>query len=124
MFSSKDILYIVISFCIIWTTVFLCWVFYYLARVLKNASRITEEFRLRLESLTSAIDHVRGRVEGISNMLTLVVEGATGLIKRKIERQADEFIDKGTKKFNRAAKEAVSAAAENMMGAAKKIRKS
>ena len=68
--SSKDILYLVISFCVLWTTVFLCWMFYYVMRLLRNTNQIVEEFRVRLQSLTEAINYVRGKVEHMSSLMT------------------------------------------------------
>ena len=43
MFNTpQDLLYIVLSFCVLWFTVFLCWLLYQAARVLKNANEIIE----------------------------------------------------------------------------------
>ena len=38
--TSKDLLYVVLSLCILWFTVFLCWLLYQAGRVLKNANKI------------------------------------------------------------------------------------
>lgn len=120
LFTSKDILYIVISFCILWVTVFLCWMFFYAIRILKNASKIAEEFRVRLQSLTESINHVKNRVEQISNLMTFAAEGATGLVKKVVSRKAEEWLDRGAESANKTAKEAVNKAVES---AAKKIKK-
>ncbi len=125
--TSKDILYVVISFCVLWTTVFLCWVFFQLARVLKNANQIIEEFRLRLQTLTDAIDHVRNRVETISNLMTLAGSGVTGLMKKVVTSKAKEWMNKGSTDFNHAAKDAVdravAATAKRMKKTAKAVRR-
>ena len=132
--SSKDILYVVLSFCIIWITVFLCWMFYYLMRLLKNANEITEEFRMRFQALLEVVHYVREKVDQISNLLTLATDGATGLVKKFVTKKAEEWTDSAIKKtgynatgFDRAAKEAVdhavAAAAKKMSGTAKKIKK-
>jgi len=67
--NSKDILYIVISFCIIWVTAFICYMFYYAARILKNVNTIVEEFRLRLQRITDTINSIQDKVEGIVSLL-------------------------------------------------------
>lgn len=124
--TSKDVLYIVISFCILWITAFLCWVFYYLAKVLRQTSQIVDEFRVRLQVISTAIDYIRGRVENISSLLTLATNGVSGLIKKTVANKAKEWVEGGTGQFNKAAKEAVDkaveATAKGMKKAARKVK--
>lgn len=122
--NSKDILYLVISFCVLWVTVFLCWMFYQAMRLLRNANQIVEEFRVRLQGLMDTVNHIRARVEQLSSLLTLVNSGAAGLAKKIITKKAGEWLDRGTKTVNKTAKEAVQKAvaetAKKMKKAAKK----
>ncbi len=127
MGSSKDILYLVISFCILWTTVFLCWVFYYVARILKNTSQIVEEFRVRLQGLSDAVNYVRGKVEHMTSLMGAMTTGVGGFVKKAVTRKAHEWVDGKTNKFNAAAKEAVDRAVDltskKMKKAAKRLKK-
>lgn len=118
--TSKDILYLVIAFCVLWVTIFLCWVFYYVVRILKNTNRIVEEFRSRLQLLTDALNYVKGKVENIHNALNMAGGGVAGAVKNLVSRKAKDFIDRGSKKFDKAAKEAVDKAVE---ATAKKMKK-
>ena len=124
--NTKDILYLVISFCIIWATFFLCWTLYYFMRILRNANTIVEEFRVRLQTLSEAIDYIRGKVENMSSLMTLAGSGVTGFIKRAAEKKAKEWIDDSADGFNDVAKEAVDAAmgatAKTMKRVVKKLR--
>ncbi len=121
--SSKDILYLVISFCVLWVTVFLCWMFYYVMKILRNTSQIVEEFRLRLQSLTEAINYIRGKVEHISGLMTMATDGVAGFVKNAVSRKAKEWVNKGTAKTNDMAKEAVDRAVEATAKKMKKITK-
>lgn len=125
--TSKDILFLVIAFCILWVTVFLCWMFYYVTRILKNANAIAEEFRSRLQILTEAINYVRGKVENIHSLLGMAGGGVAGMVKNIVNKKAKEWISKGSNKMNSAAKDAVDkaveATAKKMKKTAKKIRK-
>lgn len=125
--TSKDILYLVIAFCILWVTVFLCWVFYYIVKILKNANQIAEEFRSRLRLLTEAINYVRGKVENIYSLLSLAGGGVAGMVKGVVTKKAQEWINRGSTKMNLAAKEAVGkavdATAKQMKKVAKKVKK-
>ena len=125
--SSKDILYIVLSFCILWVTVFLCWLLYYAGKVLKDADRVVEEFRMRLQLLTDAINYIRGKVEGISSLMTLATQGAGGLVKKFVSKKAGEWMNSAEDKFDSSAKDAVDKAAaamsKGMKRAAKVVKK-
>ena len=118
--TSKDILYIVIAFCVLWITVFLCWMFYYVTRILKNANEIAEEFRARLQVLTETINYLRGKVESIHGLLSMASGGMAGVVKNMVSKKANEWINKGSGKFNSAAKEAVDKAVQ---ATAKKMKK-
>ncbi len=125
--TSQDILYLVISFCVLWATVFLCWVFYYLAHLLKNANQIVEEFRVRLQALADAIDYVRGKVEQMSDLLTLARSGVSGLVKKVACRKAEDWLDDSSAEINKTAKaavdKAVAVAAAKMKKAARDLKK-
>lgn len=108
--NSRDVLYLVISFCVVWVTFFLCWMFYYLMRLLRNANEIVEEFRVRLQALTEAISYIRGKVEHMSGLLTLITEGASGLVQKVIAKKTSEWVETGSTKINKTAKEAVAMA--------------
>jgi len=124
--TSKDILYLVVAFCILWFTVFLCWTLYYVVRILKNANEIVEEFRARLQILTDAINYVRGKVENISALMNGMAGGVGSAVKNMVSKKAKEWVSGGTEKFNKAAKDAVDkaveATAKKMKKAARKMR--
>lgn len=110
--TSKDILNLVISFCVIWITIFLCWMFYYAAKILKNTSQIVEEFRMRLQLLTDAINYVKHKVEQISAALGVVGSGVAGYVKKVVAKKAEDWVDGSTEKAGETAKEAVDRAVE------------
>lgn len=125
--SSKDILFLVISLCVLWVTVFLCWMLYYVMRLLRNANQIVEEFRVRLQALTDTINYIRGKVEHISGLMTLASDGVGGLVKKVVSKKAKEWIDSSTGDMNSAAKyavdKAVAATAKKMKKVAARVRR-
>jgi hypothetical protein len=125
--TSKDILYIVIAFCVLWVTVFMCWMFYYVAKILRNTSAMVEEFRMKLYALTETINSIRGKVEHMSSLMTLGSSGVSGFVKKMASKTAKKVINKSTSKMNSAAKDAVDKAikktAKGMNKASKKIKK-
>ncbi len=125
--SSKDILYIVIAFCILWVTVFLCWMFYYVAKILRNTSMMVEEFKMKLQALSETVNHVRNKVEHITSLMTFGTSGVGGIMKKMASKTANKIINKSTSQMNKAAKDAVDSAikktAKGMSKAAKKMKK-
>ena len=118
--TPQDVLYLVISFCVIWVTIFLCWTFYYLMRLLRTTSQIVDEFRTRLQALTETINYVRGKVDHMSGLMTLATGGVTELVKKVVTKKAKQWVDDTTDEFNETAKEAVDKAVAET---AKKIKK-
>ena len=118
--TSKDILFLVISFCIVWVTVFLCWMFYYVTKILKNTNQIVEEFRMRFQALADTINQIRAKVEDMSSLLTLATDGVGGFAKRFITKKAHSWMSSGAKQFDAVAKDAVEKAVD---ATAKKMKK-
>lgn len=125
--TSKDILYLVIAFCVLWVTVFLCWMFYYVTRILKNANQIAEEFRSRLQMLTEGINYLRGKIESIHSLVSMASGGVAGMVKSAVTKKATDWINKGSARANTAARDAVEkaveATAQKMKKTAKKIKR-
>jgi len=125
--SSKDILYIVISFCILWVAVFLCWMFYYAGKILKNTNQIIEEFRVRLQSLADAIGFIQEKVEMISFAMNSVFKGVGTAVKDAAIKKAKSWAEKKSENYGSTAKEAVdkavSATADKIQKMTKKIEK-
>lgn len=123
--NSKDILYIVISFCIIWATFFLCWMLFYAGRILKNFNKVIEEFRLRFQHLTEAVTKVQEKIESVSGLVKMFFgrrekKNSADNIKEFVAGKVKDLVDVGTASLNTAAKEAVDKAAE---ATAKKVQK-
>jgi len=121
--NSRDVLYIVISFCVLLATAFLCWMFYYAGKILKDMDKIMEEFRARLQGLTDAVSHIRGKVENMSSLLALAVGGAGGFVKKIVKDKANAWLEKKSDDFNATAKEAVDRAVEATAGGMKRMAK-
>ena len=102
--NSKDLLYIVLSLAILWFTVFLCWLLYQAARVLKNANDIIENVSQKLELIVEAIHFIKEKVEKLSSTMGIMNTMVGGLLEKfvvgKLTQKIDEKISgkKKTKK--------------------------
>lgn len=95
--SSQDILYIVLSICVLWFTVFLCWLLYQAGRVLRNANKVIETLMHKLELISEAVDFIRRKVDGLSSSMGVVSSIASGLMEKyvlgKLSKKFDDKVE-------------------------------
>lgn len=99
--STQDLLYIVLSLSILWFTVFLCWLLYQAARVLKNANEIIENITGKLELIADAVEFMRGKVEKVTDHMGNIqkfISGTVGsyLVKMVSSKLEDRVAEKET----------------------------
>lgn len=96
MFSnSQDLLYIVLALCVLWFTIFLCWLLYQAGRVLRNANHIVESLFQKLEVMSDAVHFIRERVDKMSSSMgavtslvgRIVEHFVSGALSRKLEER-------------------------------------
>jgi len=92
--TSKDLLYIVIAFCVLWLTVFMCWTIYYVAMLLKQAYDLTRGFRNKLERLDDLMDLAKRRLENSGSHLALMAEGVGQLVKYLVNKKTQKTTKK------------------------------
>ena len=80
--SSQDLFYIVLSLAVLWFTVFLCWLLYQAARVLRNANNIIETLTEKLELITAAVHTIKEKMEKMSGVVGLMNTGVGGFANK------------------------------------------
>lgn len=78
--SSKDLLYIVIAFCILWFTIVICWMIYYIAMILREAYKTVKDIHEKINRVEVFFQILREKLEHSSYHLALLVEGIRKLI--------------------------------------------
>ncbi|PIR74440.1 MAG: hypothetical protein COU35_02565 [Candidatus Magasanikbacteria bacterium CG10_big_fil_rev_8_21_14_0_10_47_10] len=103
--SSQDLLYIVLAICIVWFTIFLCWLLYQAARMMRNANEVIETVTHKLELINDAVQFMREKFDGMSKHMGIVSSMVGGmadkLVFSKLSSKLEEKIsanDKKTKK--------------------------
>lgn len=81
LLDSKDILFIILSFCALWFTVFLCWFLYQLAIVLRRINEVVGEVKIQIEKVENAIHGVKSKFEFGSSQLGFLAD----TIKKAVE---------------------------------------
>lgn len=89
MFDSLDILYIVVAFCILWLTAFVCWLIWQVAMMLKNVNDTLAEAREKLAMIEEAITGIRRKFDKATSGVGLLVDGVKRMIEYALERKTD-----------------------------------
>ncbi|OGY45423.1 MAG: hypothetical protein A3A24_01820 [Candidatus Buchananbacteria bacterium RIFCSPLOWO2_01_FULL_46_12] len=85
--TSKDLLYLVIAFAVLWLTVFFCWAMYYVISMLRNMSKITISVREKLELVDKILKLVKEKLEKGSNHMAVLADSAIKLVGFFMEKQ-------------------------------------
>ncbi len=88
--NGQELLYIVLALCILWFTIFLCWLLYQAGRVLRNANTIVESLFHKLELMNEAVHFIRERVDKMSSSMGV----ETGLVGRLVEQFVDSALNR------------------------------
>ncbi|MDD5341486.1 MAG: hypothetical protein PHC97_03590 [Patescibacteria group bacterium] len=90
--STKDILYIVIAFCILWLTIFTSWAIYYVAMILREFKKLASDVRKKIELVETVLLTLKEKLEHTSSYMKLFVESVTSMVEffkeRKVEKTA------------------------------------
>lgn len=98
--TSKDVLFITLSGCVLILTFFLCWAIFYIVMMLKRAhlaikeiSELIASFKEKLEHLEGLVKTIEEKIKHTASYLPLLLKGITELIEF-IKRRKEERISK------------------------------
>jgi hypothetical protein len=80
MLGSQDILFIVLAFCALWFTAFLCWFIYQVASLLRHVHGLIDEVKDRVVSLEDAIMSMKRKFDGNITMVSSIADGVRKII--------------------------------------------
>lgn len=85
--TSKDVLYLIIAFCILWLTVFICWGLYYMIGMLRTMHHITVGVRDKLALVDKILKLVKDKLEKGSNHMAVIADSVIKLVGLAMEKQ-------------------------------------
>lgn len=95
--TSKDLLLIVLAFCILWFTIFVCWAIYYFAQILRQLNKTLKSLSSVIEKASGLIDFIKDKVDITSNVMTLVVTGIKEGIGYLQEKKSKKIVKRKKK---------------------------
>ena len=94
--ESKDLFYIVISFCVLWLTIFLAWFIYYLVMIVRQVYVAIKDLREKINKVDETIKNFKEKMEHSASYLALISEGV-----KKITDVVKSHTSKGGKGRNK-----------------------
>ena len=79
--DSKDLLYVVLAFCILWLTIFLAWFIYYLAMMMREFFKIVREVKGGIKKVEETVDVLKKKIEHSASYLSLIGDGVKKLVE-------------------------------------------
>lgn len=83
--SSKDILYIVLAFCILWLTIFLSWLLFYIVSLVKNLRWFIKGAKDNVANVIKSIDGIKEKIENSFSHLGFLADAAKRLLAYFVE---------------------------------------
>lgn len=88
--TTKDILYLVISFVVLLLTIFLCWVIFYVAMILKEFKKIVFDVRRKIELVETVLNVLKDKIEHTSSYLKLLMESVGNIVEFLKDRKEEK----------------------------------
>jgi hypothetical protein len=96
--TSKDLLFIVLAFCAVWLTVFICWAMYHMIAMLRDVNRIASSIRHKMELMDRILVLVREKLEHSASHMTILADAAMKLVSHFMEQKESSGGKKSAKK--------------------------
>jgi len=87
MLESQDILYIVIAFCVLWVSAFVCWFVYQVTMMIKAVNDVLSELKYQVEKVEQALNGIKSKFETGSGHLSSIADQFKKAVEGKIKRK-------------------------------------
>lgn len=79
--TSLEILWIVLAFCALWITAFICWAVYHIAMVARNIHIVLDDAKHALAQIETAIAGVKEKMEHHAKILDPIIAIAGNVLR-------------------------------------------
>ena len=87
--TTKDILYLVLAFCVLLFTILLAWAIYYIAMILREFKKVIADVRLKIELVEKILMAAKAKLEGTSSHMKLIVETLSNIAEYVKNRKSE-----------------------------------
>lgn len=86
--TSKDLLYVVLTFAVLWFVIFFSWILFYVIMICRQANKMVSVFRNRVEEISRAAEKIKIKFENSSAYLGLIAQAVEKMVGFVIERKS------------------------------------
>ncbi|MFH1598345.1 MAG: hypothetical protein ABIB97_04760 [Patescibacteria group bacterium] len=89
--TSKDVLNIVIASAIGLVTLFVCWLLWYVIRVMRQANHLVDSIKAKVEAIDGILKSIRQKLDNSASHLSLLAKGITqimGYLKTRQDKKS------------------------------------
>lgn len=94
--SSKDLLFVVLAFCVLWLTVFISWLLYYIISILRDTEALVSQVREAVGKIEEVAQSAHEKMERSAASFTLVAQALKELISWGIQERTKKPAKKKT----------------------------
>lgn len=94
--TSKDLLFVVLAFCILWITVFVSWLLYYFIMIVRDTKALVSQVRGAVEKIEELTRVAHDKMERSAASFTLVAQAVKELITWGIQQKTKSSARKRT----------------------------
>lgn len=87
MFESKDLLFIVLAFCVLWSTAFFCWFLFQVAMVIKNINSLLQEVKAQFERFDQTLNSMKDKFHEGSGYLGSLTDQAREYMNARLGKK-------------------------------------
>lgn len=93
MLEAKDILFFVLAFCVLWFTLFLSWLIWQVAMILKNVNDVITEAKEKLSLIEKAISQMKEKFDHATSLVAVVGKGIEKVVEFAMEKRKEKSAD-------------------------------
>jgi len=96
--SSKDLLFVVLAFAVLWLTIFISWLLYYIISIVRDAEALVRQVRSAVERVEEVAQSAHEKMERSAASFTLVSQAVKELITWGIQERTQKTVKARAKK--------------------------
>lgn len=85
--DTQDILYLVLAFCVLWFTIFVCWLLYYFIAIMREARGTVKDLRERISRITAALEEIKEKFTSSLAIFSGLADGVKFVMNYLTERR-------------------------------------
>jgi hypothetical protein len=85
--TSKDLLFIVLAFCILWLSIFLSWLLYYLIAIVRDAESLVRQVRHAVDKIDELAHAAHEKMERSAASFTLIAQALKEVVSWAIKEK-------------------------------------